>query len=69
MHPMLFGLHYVYEHGIMFLQPIKVARIHPWAFTFGNALEGVHHGEHGHLYSAITSCITKAYKLEGKEAT
>lgn len=40
------------------LSPIEVVGVCPWAFTFGNALSGVHFKEHGHLCLDTTShCV------------
>ena len=46
-HPyfVLYTLHFRrtlrFGQGITFLQAIRVTKIYPWAFTFGNAFEGV----------------------------
>ena len=45
MHPTYFGVHYVFGHGIMFLQPINGVELRHWTFTFGNAFGGVRCGE------------------------
>lgn len=39
LHPMYFGVHYVFRQGTTFLQIIKAIEIRPWAFAFINALK------------------------------